>query len=156
MIDIPKSLFNEKIGFPSLKAVKIENCPKLKEFIFNDKVAVPNIERLTIWDMDNLEKIWQDQLTLTLIQLYNNPTKKRILQKTMVLLLVTISKLTRNRYNSPTKKPYNSPTKKRMKTTALLLVTIWSEDPFACWPTVSATGYRQESIGVTNPPSERW
>ncbi|KAK1584651.1 hypothetical protein Q3G72_034883 [Acer saccharum] len=26
----------------------------------------------------------------------------------------------------------------------------------ACWPTVPATGNRQESFGATNPPSERW
>ncbi|TXG65317.1 hypothetical protein EZV62_006592 [Acer yangbiense] len=50
------------IGFPSLKEMEIKKCPKLKEIIFNDKVAVPNLEKLTISFMNNLEKIWHDQL----------------------------------------------------------------------------------------------
>ncbi|KAK0599516.1 hypothetical protein LWI29_005980 [Acer saccharum] len=80
--------------------------------------------------------------SITLHDIGELPKDLKIPQKTMVLLLVTISKLTRNRlnylqtltltrsYNSPTKKPYNKPMKKRMKKAALLLVIIQSEDPF--------------------------
>ncbi|KAK2639326.1 hypothetical protein Ddye_027121 [Dipteronia dyeriana] len=53
---------DDKIGFPSLKAMDIQGCPKFKEFIFNDKVAVPNLEKLEIFYMDNLEKIWHNQI----------------------------------------------------------------------------------------------
>ncbi|XP_021910969.1 uncharacterized protein LOC110824761, partial [Carica papaya] len=69
--------------FPSLRWLVIKKCPDLKSFIsntardqrilaaesqreaiplFDDKVKLPNLERLLIEEMDNLEKLWNSQL----------------------------------------------------------------------------------------------
>ncbi|KAM3705046.1 hypothetical protein ACJW31_03G050800 [Castanea mollissima] len=72
------------IRFPSLMGMMIEQCPKLESFIFkpvsseemnseeisctamqplfNEKVAFPSLETLTIKHMENLKIIWHDQL----------------------------------------------------------------------------------------------
>ncbi|KAF3970561.1 hypothetical protein CMV_005761 [Castanea mollissima] len=67
------------IKFSSLKVMLIEKCPKLESFIFkpvsseevshttmqplfNEKVAFPSLETLTIMHMENLKIIWHDQL----------------------------------------------------------------------------------------------
>ncbi|XP_075657223.1 uncharacterized protein LOC142627287 [Castanea sativa] len=67
------------IRFPSLTGMTIEKCPKLESFIFkpvsseeishttmqplfNEKVAFPSLETLTIMHMENLKIIWHDQL----------------------------------------------------------------------------------------------
>ncbi|KAK3200234.1 hypothetical protein Dsin_023649 [Dipteronia sinensis] len=48
--------------FPLLKEFKIVGCPALEAFIFNDKVRVPSLEKMTILHMDNLKMIWHNQL----------------------------------------------------------------------------------------------
>ncbi|GLT33012.1 hypothetical protein SLA2020_076350 [Shorea laevis] len=62
------------IKFQSMKVLSIENCPKLKGFIvtadgvgstqhlFNEQVAFPMLERMTISHLKKLESIWQKQL----------------------------------------------------------------------------------------------
>ncbi|TXG69608.1 hypothetical protein EZV62_004543 [Acer yangbiense] len=52
------------VEYPCLKKLKIEGCPKIKAFIFNDKVSFPNLEEIRISNMINLEMIWQNQLTM--------------------------------------------------------------------------------------------
>ncbi|EOY20452.1 NB-ARC domain-containing disease resistance protein, putative [Theobroma cacao] len=69
---------NYNIGFPSLKVLQIEHCPKLQEFIsetkmegkyessiqalFNEKAAVPRLERMTLSHLRNVKKMFHDQL----------------------------------------------------------------------------------------------
>ncbi|XP_021911828.1 uncharacterized protein LOC110825662 [Carica papaya] len=69
--------------FPSLRWLVIKKCPELESFtsntardqrilaaesqreaipLFNEKVKLPNLERLLIEEMDNLEKLWNSQL----------------------------------------------------------------------------------------------
>ncbi|XP_044466116.1 uncharacterized protein LOC123196240 isoform X2 [Mangifera indica] len=64
------------IEFASLKHLEIEQCPQFKSFIltnmgtgseetqpfFNEKVALPSLEKMVISGMDNLEVIWNYQL----------------------------------------------------------------------------------------------
>ncbi|KAK5787199.1 hypothetical protein PVK06_041852 [Gossypium arboreum] len=64
------------IEFPVLTILEIENCSELKEFIhnsmrkdipthevlFNNKVAFPNLEKITISHLRNAKRIWFDQL----------------------------------------------------------------------------------------------
>ncbi|KAL5853780.1 hypothetical protein ACOSQ3_008898 [Xanthoceras sorbifolium] len=50
------------IEFPSLKTFMIWNCPELETFIFDDKVRVPNLERMKIYCINNLKMIWHNQL----------------------------------------------------------------------------------------------
>ncbi|XP_040938149.1 uncharacterized protein [Gossypium hirsutum] len=64
------------VKFPSLKTLEIESCPKLKGFIhnskskeiptdavfFNNKVAFPNLEKITISHLRNVKRIWHGQL----------------------------------------------------------------------------------------------
>ncbi|KAL5783737.1 hypothetical protein ACOSP7_008766 [Xanthoceras sorbifolium] len=50
------------IEFPSLKFMRIDSCDEMKEFIFDDKVGVPCLEKMEISFMDNLETIWHNQL----------------------------------------------------------------------------------------------
>ncbi|KAL5825165.1 hypothetical protein ACOSQ3_021228 [Xanthoceras sorbifolium] len=63
--------------FPSLKEMKIERCPKLEEFIFDDKVGFPSLEKVKIMEMDNLKMIWHNQLAedffckLNSLEVYN-------------------------------------------------------------------------------------
>ncbi|GKV40195.1 hypothetical protein SLEP1_g47863 [Rubroshorea leprosula] len=61
---------NYRIKFPSLKQLAIENCPELKGFVvdststtdtalFDEKVAFPNLERMTISLLKNLKILWR-------------------------------------------------------------------------------------------------
>ncbi|TYG47935.1 hypothetical protein ES288_D11G382400v1 [Gossypium darwinii] len=63
------------VEFPVLTILEIENCSELKEFIhnsvkdipthevlFNNKVAFPNLEKITISHLRNVKRIWFDQL----------------------------------------------------------------------------------------------
>ncbi|GKV50859.1 hypothetical protein SLEP1_g57542 [Rubroshorea leprosula] len=68
---------NYRIKFPSLKQLAIDNCPELKGFVvdstsvtdtststtdtalFDDKVAFPNLERMTISLLKNLKILWR-------------------------------------------------------------------------------------------------
>ncbi|KAG4181665.1 hypothetical protein ERO13_A10G241400v2 [Gossypium hirsutum] len=75
---IPDLIFfcsgNFNIEFPLLKELKIEDCPKLKEFIsksstesgmhtlFNEKVAVPSLETMTISKLSNVKMIFHTDL----------------------------------------------------------------------------------------------
>ncbi|KAG8479955.1 hypothetical protein CXB51_024988 [Gossypium anomalum] len=75
---IPDLIFfcsrNFNIEFPLLKELKIEDCPKLKEFIsksssesgmqalFNEKVVVPSLETMTIFQLSNVKMIFQNDL----------------------------------------------------------------------------------------------
>ncbi|OMO62369.1 Disease resistance protein [Corchorus capsularis] len=63
---------NYKIQFPCLKLLEIEHCPKLKEFVqestkeaalFDEKVAFPRVEKMTISHLRNLNVIWHEQLS---------------------------------------------------------------------------------------------
>ncbi|XP_007031076.2 PREDICTED: probable disease resistance protein At4g27220 isoform X1 [Theobroma cacao] len=70
---------HQNIEFPSLKSLKIENCPKLKGFIykstsegrrcfsckalFDEKVAFPSLEEIFISNLRSIEMIWQNQLS---------------------------------------------------------------------------------------------
>ncbi|PPS11944.1 hypothetical protein GOBAR_AA08705 [Gossypium barbadense] len=61
---------NYNIEFPLLKELEIEDCPKLEEFIsesstesgmhtlFNEKVAVPSLETMTISKLRNVKMIF--------------------------------------------------------------------------------------------------
>ncbi|KAM4108529.1 hypothetical protein ACB094_03G051500 [Castanea mollissima] len=82
LIDLPvlkRFCVRSNIKFPSLKDMVIEKCPKLESFIFkpvsseeishtamhplfNEEVAFPSLETLTIMHMENLKIIWHDQL----------------------------------------------------------------------------------------------
>ncbi|TYH51608.1 hypothetical protein ES332_D10G287600v1 [Gossypium tomentosum] len=65
---------NHNIEFPLLKVLKIERCPKLIEFIsqnsnqsgmhalFSEKVAVPSLEDMNIWDLSNVKMIFYNEL----------------------------------------------------------------------------------------------
>ncbi|EOY09928.1 Cc-nbs-lrr resistance-like protein, partial [Theobroma cacao] len=69
---------NYNIEFPLLKVLTIKQCPKLKEFIsetkmegkyessiqalFNEKAAVPSLERMTLCHLRNVKKMFHDQL----------------------------------------------------------------------------------------------
>ncbi|XP_017622113.2 probable disease resistance protein At4g27220 [Gossypium arboreum] len=75
---IPDLIFfcsgNFNIEFPLLKELKIEDCPKLKEFIsksssesgmrtlFNEKVDVPSLETMTISNLSNVKMIFHTDL----------------------------------------------------------------------------------------------
>ncbi|TYI08370.1 hypothetical protein ES332_A10G293600v1 [Gossypium tomentosum] len=75
---IPDLIFfcsgNFNIEFPLLKELNIEDCPKLKEFIsksssesgmqalFNEKVAVPSLETMTISKLRNVKMIFHTDL----------------------------------------------------------------------------------------------
>ncbi|XVF42855.1 hypothetical protein PTKIN_Ptkin01aG0399200 [Pterospermum kingtungense] len=69
------------VEFQSLKTLTIKHCPELKGFItsktlekdiatssstdevlFNEKVAFPNLEKMTISHLRNIERIWYNQL----------------------------------------------------------------------------------------------
>ncbi|MBA0754421.1 hypothetical protein Gogos_005634, partial [Gossypium gossypioides] len=64
------------VEFPALTVLKIENCPELKGFIynslrndipthevlFNNKVAFPNLEKITISHLRNIKRMWYNQL----------------------------------------------------------------------------------------------
>ncbi|GLT87800.1 hypothetical protein SLE2022_058610 [Rubroshorea leprosula] len=61
---------NYRIEFPSLKQLAIENCPELKGFVvdsssttgtalFDEKVAFPILERMTISLLKNLKILWR-------------------------------------------------------------------------------------------------
>ncbi|KAB2006680.1 hypothetical protein ERO13_D11G326000v2 [Gossypium hirsutum] len=64
------------VEFPVLTVLEIENCPEFKGFIhdstkkdipthgvlFNNKVAFPNLERITISRLRNAKRIWYNQL----------------------------------------------------------------------------------------------
>ncbi|XVF06185.1 hypothetical protein REPUB_Repub06bG0025600 [Reevesia pubescens] len=61
------------ISFPQLNTLKIENCPELKEFIFNsatdtkksffsDKVSCPNLKTLEVWSCHNLKYMFPSSL----------------------------------------------------------------------------------------------
>ncbi|OMO88638.1 Disease resistance protein [Corchorus olitorius] len=68
-----------RIEFPSLKLLEIEQCPKLKQFIykstaeenklisspalFDDKVGLPNVEKVRITHL-RMKKIWNNQLSV--------------------------------------------------------------------------------------------
>ncbi|KAK8356229.1 hypothetical protein V6Z12_A05G341100 [Gossypium hirsutum] len=66
---------NFNIEFPFLKELMIEDCPKLKEFIsksstesgmhtlFNEKVAVPSLETMTISMLSNVKMIFHTDLS---------------------------------------------------------------------------------------------
>ncbi|GMI78962.1 hypothetical protein HRI_001565500 [Hibiscus trionum] len=65
---------NYNIQFPLLKALTIESCPKLKEFIgqtgnqpgmqalFNEKVALPSLETMTISKLEDMKMIFHNHL----------------------------------------------------------------------------------------------
>ncbi|KHG18832.1 hypothetical protein F383_25693 [Gossypium arboreum] len=65
---------NYNIEFPLLKELKIVDCPKLKEFIsessiepgmhalFNEKVSIPSLERMTISGLRNTKMIFHNEL----------------------------------------------------------------------------------------------
>ncbi|TYH51615.1 hypothetical protein ES332_D10G288300v1 [Gossypium tomentosum] len=65
---------NHNIEFPLLKVLKIKRCPKLIEFIsqnsnqsgmhalFSEKVAVPSLEDMNIWDLSNVKMIFYNDL----------------------------------------------------------------------------------------------
>ncbi|MBA0600636.1 hypothetical protein Gorai_006818, partial [Gossypium raimondii] len=75
---IPDLIFfcsgNFNIEFPLLKELNIEDCPNLKEFIsrsssesgmhtlFNEKVAVPSLETMTISELSNVKMIFHTDL----------------------------------------------------------------------------------------------
>ncbi|KAK2640403.1 hypothetical protein Ddye_028198 [Dipteronia dyeriana] len=50
------------LEFPSLKEFAIHNCPELEAFIFDDKVRITQLEKMKIYQMDNLKMIWHNQL----------------------------------------------------------------------------------------------
>ncbi|KAE8704739.1 hypothetical protein F3Y22_tig00110445pilonHSYRG00098 [Hibiscus syriacus] len=99
LIGLPKSKRfcsgNYPIEFPSLRELRLNKCPKLNMFLcdsgksgeassnylFNEKVILPVLEILGIYEMDNLETLWCDQLaqhsfsTLTSI---NWPSLKKL------------------------------------------------------------------------------
>ncbi|TYG47943.1 hypothetical protein ES288_D11G383100v1 [Gossypium darwinii] len=64
------------VEFPTLKILEIESCPKLQGFIhnskskeipidvvfFNNKVAFPNLEKITISHLRNAKRIWHNKL----------------------------------------------------------------------------------------------
>ncbi|KAG4123418.1 hypothetical protein ERO13_D11G325233v2 [Gossypium hirsutum] len=64
------------VEFPTLKILEIESCPKLEGFIhnsmskeistdaifFNNKVAFPNLEKITISHLRKVKRIWYNQL----------------------------------------------------------------------------------------------
>uniref|UniRef100_A0A199UA14 AAA+ ATPase domain-containing protein n=1 Tax=Manihot esculenta TaxID=3983 RepID=A0A199UA14_MANES len=58
------------IECPSLKVLKMENCPRLQAFVstqvntalFDEKVAFPNLEKMRILNMDYLNMLWHNQL----------------------------------------------------------------------------------------------
>ncbi|KAE8704738.1 hypothetical protein F3Y22_tig00110445pilonHSYRG00096 [Hibiscus syriacus] len=86
---------NYPIEFPSLRELRLRRCPELNTFLcdsgksgeappnylFNEKVILPVLEILGIYEMDNLETLWCDQLaqhsfsTLTSI---NWPSLKKL------------------------------------------------------------------------------
>ncbi|KAI9185904.1 hypothetical protein LWI28_011767 [Acer negundo] len=45
------------LEFPSLKEFVIHNCPELEAFILDNKVRVPKLEKMKIYQMDNLKMI---------------------------------------------------------------------------------------------------
>ncbi|KAG8479953.1 hypothetical protein CXB51_024970 [Gossypium anomalum] len=65
---------NCNIEFPLLKELEIEDCPKLKEFIcqtstksiiqalFSEKVAVPSLERMTIFYLSYVKMVFDNEL----------------------------------------------------------------------------------------------
>ncbi|GMI78827.1 hypothetical protein HRI_001552000 [Hibiscus trionum] len=65
---------NYNIQFPLLKELTIESCPKLKEFIgqtgnqpgmqalFNEKVALPSLETMTISKLEDMKMIFHNHL----------------------------------------------------------------------------------------------
>ncbi|GMI78733.1 hypothetical protein HRI_001542600 [Hibiscus trionum] len=65
---------NYNIEFPLLKVLTIEHCPKLNEFIgqtgnqpgmqalFNEKVALPSLERMTISKLEDMKMIFHNHL----------------------------------------------------------------------------------------------
>ncbi|TXG65729.1 hypothetical protein EZV62_007004 [Acer yangbiense] len=70
--ETPTPFFNEKLCydqfpaipscFQSLRELKVRGCYKLK-YLFSSTVEFPNLERIVISDMKNLEMIWHNQHT---------------------------------------------------------------------------------------------
>ncbi|TXG65883.1 hypothetical protein EZV62_007158 [Acer yangbiense] len=60
LVKLRKLYSGNYIGFPSLKEMEIVNCFQLREFIFDDKVLLPNLEILNLSNID-VEKIWHNQ-----------------------------------------------------------------------------------------------
>ncbi|MBA0780985.1 hypothetical protein Gotri_005021, partial [Gossypium trilobum] len=76
--NLPNLIFfcsgNYTIEFPLLKELEIEGCPRLKAFIsqtsnqsgmqalFNEKVVVPSLETMTIFQLSNVKMIFQNDL----------------------------------------------------------------------------------------------
>ncbi|MBA0750190.1 hypothetical protein Gogos_004046, partial [Gossypium gossypioides] len=76
--NLPNLIFfcsgNYNIEFPLLKELEIEGCPRLKAFIsqtsnqsgmqalFNEKVVVPSLETMTIFQLSNVKMIFQNDL----------------------------------------------------------------------------------------------
>ncbi|KAI9184865.1 hypothetical protein LWI28_001922 [Acer negundo] len=54
--------FRYYIKFPILKEFRIESCPQMDAFIFDDKVGVPSLQKMRISKMENLKMIWHNQL----------------------------------------------------------------------------------------------
>ncbi|MBA0591397.1 hypothetical protein Gorai_020075, partial [Gossypium raimondii] len=79
------------VEFPTLKILEIENCPQLKGFIhnstskeiltdvvlFNNKVAFPNFEKITISNLRNTKRIWYNQLHTNSFSILKKLTVKK-------------------------------------------------------------------------------
>ncbi|XP_021281818.1 uncharacterized protein LOC110414745 isoform X3 [Herrania umbratica] len=95
---------NYNIEFPLLKVLEIEKCPNLKEFIsatkmegkyessiqalFNEKAAVPSLEKMRLSSLRNVKMIFHDQLLagpldsqLRKLDIYDLPQLKHVWNK---------------------------------------------------------------------------
>ncbi|KAL5835311.1 hypothetical protein ACOSQ4_014808 [Xanthoceras sorbifolium] len=62
LVKLTKLWYGYYMKFLSLKKFTIGSCPELEIFIFDDKVRVPSLEEMSIFNMDNLNMIWYNQL----------------------------------------------------------------------------------------------
>ncbi|MBA0672963.1 hypothetical protein Goklo_024493, partial [Gossypium klotzschianum] len=78
------------VDFPALTVLEIENCPELTGFIhnsmrkdipthevlFNNKVLLPNLEKITISHLRNVKRIWYNQLHTNSLSMLKELTVK--------------------------------------------------------------------------------